>query len=54
MNLNLRKIELKDNQILFELFPPVNTGIPDSIDIQNYEEYLLNSEDYYFNDNPEE
>ena len=47
-------VKEKDNQILFELFPPVNTGIPDSIDIQNYEEYLLNSEDYYFNDNPEE
>ena len=41
-------IKEKDNKILFELFPPVNTGIPDSIEIKNYEEYLLNDNDYYF------
>ena len=34
--------------MLFELFPPVNTGIPDSIEIKNYEEYLLNDQEYYF------
>ena len=44
----------KDNQMLFELFPPVNTGIPDSIEIKNYEEYLLNDQEYYFENESEE
>ena len=47
------KIQDKDNQMLFELFPPINTGIPDSINIKNYEEYLLNDQEYYFEDESE-
>ena len=47
-------IKEKDNQILFELFPPINTGIPDSLEIKNYEEYLLNDEEYSFDDQSEE
>ena len=43
-------IKEKDKQMLFTLFPPINTGIPDSINIQNYEEYLLNDEEYYVED----
>ena len=47
-------IKDKDNQMLFELFPPINTGIPDSIEIKNYEEYLLNDQEYYFENESEE
>ena len=46
-------IKEKNNQMLYELFPPINTGIPDSINIQNYEEYLLNDKEYYFESDSE-
>ena len=40
-------VKENNNKLLFDLFPPINTGIPDKINIQNYEEYLLNdNEDY--------
>ena len=29
------------NKLLFEIFPPLNTGVPDNIDIQNHEDCLL-------------
>lgn len=41
----------KNNQLLFEMFPPLNSGIPDNIDIKNFEEYLLDEEDYSIDDN---
>ena len=44
-------IKESNNNLLYDLFPPINTGIPDSINIENYEEYLLNDKEDYFFDN---
>ena len=43
------EISEKNNKLLYTLFPPLNAGCPDNLNIDSFEEYLLEDKDYDIN-----